>query len=147
MATAFDISNATLVKSYEGTNIEAIENNAHGMVFSANGLKMFTTGAAEQTVIQFSLSKPFDLRDKVTLDGELTLTDVTKLGGINFSNDGLKMFVTDWNDRGFKEFKLSCSFGVVKCHDPSTDVDDVSTTQSQTESAKKLIKHLSLIHI
>ena len=69
MATAFDISNATLVKSYEGTNIEAIENNAHGMIFSANGLKMFTTGAAEQTVIQFSLSKPFDLRDKVTLDG------------------------------------------------------------------------------
>ena len=141
MATAFDISNATLVKSYEGTNIEAIENNAHGMIFSANGLKMFTTGAAEQTVIQFSLSKPFDLRDKVTLDGELTLTDVTKLGGINFSNDGLKMFVTDWNDRGFKEFNLSCSFGVVKCHDPSTDVDDVSTTQSQTDGAKKLIKH------
>ena len=41
----------------------------------------------------------------------------------------------------FDEYNLSCSFGVVKCHDPSTDVDDVSTTQSQTESAKKLIKH------
>ena len=39
------------------------------------------------------------------------------------------------------EYNLSCSFGVVKCHDPSTDADDTSTTQSQTESAKKLIKH------
>ena len=122
-----------LVKSYEGTNIEAIENNAHGMIFSANGLKMFTTGAAEQTVIQFSLSKPFDLRDKVTLDGELILTDPGNLGGINFSNDGLKMFVTDYSDRGILEYNLSCSFGVVKCHDPSTDADDTATTQSQTE--------------
>ena len=44
LASAFDLSNATLVKSYEGTNIKAIEKHAHGMVFSANGLKMFTTG-------------------------------------------------------------------------------------------------------
>ena len=50
------------------------------------------------------------------------------------------MFVTDWGDRGVYEYNLSCSFGVVKCHDPSNK-DDVATTQSQTESAKKLIKH------
>ena len=36
---------------------------------------MFTTGNAEDTVLQFSLSTPFDLRGKVTLDGELILTD------------------------------------------------------------------------
>ena len=51
------------------------------------------------------------------------------------------MFVTDFGDRGIREYNLSCSFGVVKCHDPSTDADDTATTQSQTESAKKLIKH------
>ena len=51
------------------------------------------------------------------------------------------MFVTDFGDRGVREYNLSCSFGVVKCHDPSTDFDDTATTQSQTESAKKLIKH------
>ena len=51
------------------------------------------------------------------------------------------MFVTDWGDRDVYEYNLSCSFGVVKCHDPSEDNDDTATTQSQTESAKKLIKH------
>ena len=63
---------------------------------------MFTTGDHEKTVIQFSLSTPFDVRGKVTLDGELILTDPSKLGGINFSNDGLKMFVTDFGDRGIR---------------------------------------------
>ena len=141
LTSAFDLSNPTLVKDYDGTNIKAIEFFAHGMVFSANGLKMFTTGGKESTVLQFSLSTPFDLRGKVSLDGELILTDPGNLGGINFSNDGLKMFVTDYSDRGILEYNLSCSFGVVKCHDPSTDADDTATTQSQTESAKKLIKH------
>ena len=141
MTSAFDISNATLLKSYEGTNIKAHERFAHGFVFSANGLKMFTTGNAEKTILQFSLSTPFDVTGKVALDGELILTDPSKLGAITFSNDGLKMFITDWGDRGVYEYNLSCSFGVVKCHDPSTDADDTATTQSQTESAKKLIKH------
>ena len=141
LTSAFDISNATLLKSYEGTNIKAHEKHAHGFVFSANGLKMFTTGNHEKTILQFSLSTPFDVRGKVALDGELILTDPSKLGAITFSNDGLKMFVTDWGDRGVYEYNLSCSFGVVKCHDPSTDADDTATTQSQTESAKKLIKH------
>ena len=141
LTSAFDLSNPTLVKNFDGVNIKGIERFAQGLVFSANGLKMFTTGDAEDTVIQYSLSTPFDLRGKVTLDGELILPGLNRLGGINFNNDGLKMFVTDFGDRGIREYNLSCSFGVVKCHDPSTDVDDVSTTQSQTESAKKLIKH------
>ena len=141
LTSAFDLSNPTLVKNFDGINIKAIERFGQGLVFSANGLKMFTTGDGEDTVIQYSLSTPFDLRGKVTLDGELILPGLNKLGGINFNNDGLKMFVTDFGDRGIREYNLSCSFGVVKCHDPSTDVDDVSTTQSQTDGAKKLIKH------
>ena len=141
LTSAFDISNATLIKSYEEANIKAHEIYAHGFVFSANGLKMFTTGNFEKTLLQFSLSKPFDVTGKVTLDGEIILTGFNRLGGINFSNNGLKMFLTDWGDRGIREYNLSCSFGVVKCHDPSTDADDTATTQSQTESAKKLIKH------
>ena len=75
LTSAFDISNATLLKSYEGTNIKAHEKHAHGFVFSANGLKMFTTGNHEKTILQFSLSTPFDVRGKVALDGELILTD------------------------------------------------------------------------
>ena len=141
LTNAFDISNPILVKSYSEANIKAFEAFAHGMVFSANGLKMYTTGAKEQTILQFSLSRPFDLTGRVDVDGELILTGVTSLSGINFSNDGLKMFVTDHGTRGVLEYNLSCSFGVAKCHDPSTDADDVATTQSQTESAKKLIKH------
>ena len=141
LSSAFDLSNPTLVKNFDGINIKAIERFGQGLVFSANGLKMFTTGDGEDTVIQYSLSTPFDLRGKVTLDGELILPGLNRLGGINFNNDGLKMFVTDFGDRGIREYNLSCSFGVVKCHDPSTDADDTATTQSQTESAKKLIKH------
>ena len=47
----------TLVKNYEGTNIKAHESFAQGFIFSANGLKFFTTGDNEDTILQFSLAQ------------------------------------------------------------------------------------------
>ena len=147
LSSSYDLSNPTLVKEYVGHNsdLNSIEDKAQGLEFSSDGTKMFLTGDNEDTILEFSLSNPFDLTTTVTYDGEHIITDVTSLGAITFSADGSKMIVADWNnsadDRGVYQYDLTCGFGVVKCIDPTKNKDDVASVESQSEGAKKLIQH------
>ena len=146
LASSFDLSNPTLVTEYVGhnSNLNSIEDHAQGLEFSSDGTKMFITGNDEDTILEFSLSNPFDLSANVTYDGEHIVTDVVELGAITFSSDGSKMIVADWKNsdaRGVFQYDLTCGFGVVKCIDPTANKDDVASIESQSESAKKLIQH------
>ena len=149
---AFDLSNPTLSATYDrGGSLNNINTFSQGMTFSFDGSRMFLTGSKElggmgQDVQQFTLSSPFDLSKPVTYDGKINVTtQIEKLSGIAFSSNGMKMFLTDWaNDedqRGVYEYDLTCSFGPVKCINPSKNKDDVATIESQSESAKKLMKN------
>ena len=123
----------------------SIEAFSQGLEFSSDGSKMFITGNKEDTILEFSLSNPFDLTATVTYDGEHIVDEVHSLGGITFSSDGSKMIVTDFNNadanRGVYQYDLTCGFGVVKCIDPTANKDDVASIETQSESAKKLIQH------
>mgnify|MGYP001182498047 CR=1 FL=1 len=146
LASSFDLSNPTLVTEYVGhnSNLNSIEDHAQGLEFSSDGTKMFITGNAEDTILEFSLSNPFDLSANVTYDGEHIVTDVVDLGAITFSSDGSKMIVADWKNsaaRGVFQYDLTCGFGVVKCIDPTANKDDVASVESQSEGTKKLIQH------
>ena len=146
LASSFDLSNPTLVTEYVGhnSNLNSIEDHAQGLEFSSDGTKMFITGNDEDTILEFSLSNPFDLSANVTYDGEHIVTDVVDLGAITFSSDGSKMIVADWKNsaaRGVFQYDLTCGFGVVKCIDPTANKDDVASVESQSEGAKKLIQH------
>ena len=146
LSSSFDLSNPTLVTEYVGHNsdLNSIEDYAQGLEFSSDGTKMFITGNAEDTILAFSLSNPFDLTATVTYDGEHIVTDVVDLGAITFSSDGSKMIVADWKNsaaRGVFQYDLTCGFGVVKCIDPTANKDDVASVESQSEGAKKLIQH------
>ncbi len=146
--SAYNLSNATLEKQYTGTaseTLKEIEQYAQGMAFSADGTKMYLTGDKEDNVVEFTLSTPFDLSD-VTKEGAYSVAgEITKMSGIAFSADGLKMFITDFSngasDKDVTEFDLTCGFGVIKCIDPTANKDDVASVESQSEGAKKLIQH------
>ncbi len=146
--SAYNLSNATLEKQYTGTaseTLKEIEQFAQGMAFSADGTKMYLTGDKEDNVVEFTLSTPFDLSD-VTKEGAYSVAgEITKMSGIAFSADGLKMFITDFSngasDQDVTEFDLTCGFGVIKCIDPTANKDDVASVESQSEGAKKLIQH------
>ncbi len=147
LSSSFDLSNPTLIKEYKGhnNNLNSIEDFAQGLEFSSDGSKMFITGNKEDTILEFSLSNPFDLTATVTYDGEHIVTDVEQLGAITFSADGSKMFVADWNnsndDRGVYQYDLTCGFGVIKCIDPTANKDDVASVESQSDATKKIIQH------
>ena len=147
--SAYDLTNATLVKEYTGTaskTLKDIEGFAQGMAFSADGTKMYLTGDKEDKVHEFNLSTPFDLSNVTKVSGSYSVAgEITKMSGIAFSADGLKMFITDFSngddDKDVTEFDLTCGFGVVECIDPTANKDDVASIETQSESAKKLIQH------
>ena len=147
LSSSFDLSNPTLTTDYIGHNgdLNSIEDFAQGLEFSSDGSKMFITGNNEDTILEFSLSNPFDLTATVTYEGEYIVNDVVELAAITFSTDGSKMIVADWKNtdatRGVYQYDLTCGFGVVKCIDPTANKDDVASIESQSESAKKLIQH------
>ena len=147
--SAYDLTNATLVKEYTGTaskTLKDIESFAQGMAFSADGTKMYLTGDKEDKVHEFNLRTPFDLSNVTKVAGSYSVAgEITKMSGIAFSADGLKMFITDFSngadDKDVTEFDLTCGFGVVECIDPTANKDDVASIETQSESAKKLIQH------
>ena len=147
--SAYNLTNATLVKEYTGTaskTLKDIEGFAQGMAFSADGTKMYLTGDKEDKVHEFNLRTPFDLSNVTKVAGSYSVAgEITKMSGIAFSADGLKMFITDFSnggsDKDVTEFDLTCGFGVVECIDPTANKDDVASIETQSESAKKLIQH------
>ena len=144
----YNLSNPTLQKQSTGTSdttFEAIEDSPKGFAFSSDGSKMFMTGRERDKVQEFNLSTPFDLSSVSKTDAYGISGQIVDVGGISFSNDGLKMFVLDAdNDAANKdvnEYNLTCGFGVINCIDPTANKDDVASIETQSESAKKLIQH------
>ena len=150
LSSPFDLTNITLVTEYLGPNGQRSLNNdvgsfAQGLQFNPDGTKMYITESKGENIGEFTLSSPFDLTGNVTFEGVYSASDeIDDLAAIIFNDDGMKMYLMDWKNgdtRGVHEYSLTCSYGVIKCLDPSTNKDDVATIQSQNESSKKLIKH------
>ena len=144
----YNLSNITLQKQSTGTSdrtFSTIENQPSGFTFSSDGSKMFITGTKKDKVQEFNLSTPFDLSSVSKTNAYDISNEIDSVGGISFSNDGLKMFVLDSKNnaanKDVNEYDLTCGFGVIKCIDPTANKDDVASAESQSEAAKKLIQH------
>ena len=144
----YNLSNITLQKQSTGTSdktFSTIESQPMGFTFSSDGSKMFITGTKKDKVQEFNLSTPFDLSSVSRTSGYDISNEIVAVGGISFSNDGLKMFVLDSNldaaNKDVNEYDLTCGFGVINCIDPTANKDDVASIETQSETTKKLIQH------
>lgn len=94
MSTAWDLS----FLSYTGNtfSVSSQESSARGLAFNPDGTKMYVIGQTNNTIYQYSLSSAWDITtasyDSVSVDlsGTVTLSE-----NLSFSNDGLKVFVSD----------------------------------------------------
>ena len=144
----YNLSNITLQKQSTGTSdktFSTIESQPMGFTFSSDGSKMFITGTKKDKVQEFNLSTPFDLSSVSRTSAYDISNEIVAVGGISFSNDGLKMFVLDSNlnaaNKDVNEYDLTCGFGVIKCIDPTANKDDVASIETQSEATKKIIQH------
>ena len=107
LSTAFDASTLTHV---DATSVSAQESFPTGMAFSNDGLKMFVVGSNGDEINEYTLSTAFDA-------STLTHVDATSVSGrdglphgIEFSNDGLKMFIIGGTNDSIYEYTLSTAF-------------------------------------
>ena len=142
LSAPFDLTNPILERTHSG--LEEFNLFEQGLAFSSDGTKMFISGNKDPDVInEFTLSTPFDLSN-VKHNGPYNVSgDITHVSAISFSNDGTKMFLTDFNsgDRLVLEYDLNCGFGVIECIDPTSNKDDVAMVEAQSESSKQIIQH------
>ena len=111
LTSAFDVSTATF------SGLFNFNGNSYSVKFNKDGTKMFTisfwgTGAA---VKEFLLSTPFDI---TSIPGDGTTPETTfnfktfdnNPYGLDFNNDGTKMFVTGNDGDDINEFSLNVGF-------------------------------------
>ena len=111
LTTAYDISTCTYHSDVNidtdalqnGTNIgdrsTGNKNNLQGMFITNDGTKMFLTmndrgGAALQSIKQYSLSTPYDLSTLTLASSTAILLQGQNPFGLDFSNDGKRLFQT-----------------------------------------------------
>ena len=105
------------------------ESNPNGIAFNGTGTKMFIVGSEQNTVHQYSLPTPGTLTGE-TYDGDDESLDVsaqtTSPFSIEFSDDGMKLFVLGNLDNEIFQYDLTAPYDVSTgvYNDVSFDLSD-----------------------
>lgn len=115
LTTAFDVSTATHAGTSEELVVSGQELNPQGLAFNNDGTKLFIVGNIDDAVVEYSLSRAFDV-STATYAGALEELSVagqdTDPRDIAFNDDGTLLFVLGANDDRVVEYSLSVAFDV-----------------------------------
>ena len=122
-----------------------------GFGLSSDGKKMFVMKAtvfgtmdnSQNLIDEYSLTNAFNISG-ITLNGTYNSShsDDEQISALVFNKSGSKLYYANFADGDeVRQFSLPCSYGVIKCIDPTDDEDDVASVEVQSEVSKKLIQH------
>lgn len=127
LSTAWDITTA----SDDGVNISVLsqEGTVRAVAFSNTGTKMYVVGNSADRVFQYTLSTAWDVSsasyDSVSFS--IGAQDSVPLG-LNFSNDGTKMYVAGNSNDDVFQYTLSTAYDVsTASYDSALDVSSLDT--------------------
>ena len=109
LSTAFDVSTA----SYDSVsfNVGGTMSGPFDVTFNSNGTKMYILAFGTDAIYQYTLSTAFDLStisyDNVSFS--VTSQDTTPRG-LDFNNDGTKMYVVGDTNNSIYQYSLSTAF-------------------------------------
>ena len=104
LSTAFDVSSATHVDTF------GVPGNPTAIKFNGDGTKMYVVGV-ESVLKQYTLSTGFDLSSTITGPVSVNLTDTDDdVFGLDFNNDGTKVFIAGNENDSIYSFTLSTGF-------------------------------------
>ena len=110
LSTPFDASTLRFVNA---TSIEDQERFPQGMAFSNDGYKMFVIGKIEASVVEYTLSAPFDASTLRFVDATSISLYESVPTDIAFSNDGARMFVLGSDVADINEYALSSIYPII----------------------------------
>ncbi|MEM6298190.1 MAG: LamG-like jellyroll fold domain-containing protein, partial [Bacteroidota bacterium] len=131
--TAFDITGGV---TYEASfSVSAQESESSGIEFSDDGIFMFITGSDGQDINQYKLTTPFDISSGVTFTTSFSVaTEESSPRDIDFSDDGLKMFIIGDDIEEINQYDLSpnANINLVSPPSPAFGLVDVGTSATLT---------------
>ena len=131
LAAAFDVSTASFVDAF---SVRSEDTNPTGVAFSADGTKMFVTGAGGHDVNEYALAAAFDVSTASFVDAFSVSSEDTVPTGVAFSADGTKMFVVGNQNDNVYEYALSSAFDITLTGAPP-DTTAPTPTISSTAGA------------
>ena len=127
LSTAWDINSATL----DASSLSIGAGTQRGVIFKSDGSRFWWVDISNDRVYQYSLTVPWSLTGGFSSDGWYDTTGDSVLSpvDISFSNDGLKLFVTDLILNAIVEYDLGTAWDVTGTVTLSANSGDVSTQQ------------------
>ena len=112
LSSAFNVLGSA---AYNGVFSVASENiEPSGMVFNADGTKMYVVGPEEDEVNQYTLTTAFDVTGTVTHNGAFNnAPQETSVQGITFNADGTKMYLVGVSGDDVNQYTLTTAFNVL----------------------------------
>ena len=135
VSTGFDLSNVSY--SNNSYSISSQENYPTDIKFNNDGTKMFAIGIDGDDVNEYTLSSPFDLTSTITHLGSFDISSQETFPyGLEFNNDGTKMYVVGVDGDDVNEYTLASPFSLINVTgEHSGDVIDTSSSSNSDSDA------------
>lgn len=85
--------------------------NYSSMTFNNDGSRIFITTGFDR-VYQLITGTPYDISSGISFGDNLLLTEETRLTGLEFSHDGMKMFVIGTTSNAVNQYDLGAAFDI-----------------------------------
>jgi len=110
LTSAFDVVTSTIM--FETTfSVGGEQGLVEGITFSNDGTQLFVTGRSGDDIDVYELDTAFDLSDTVTSAGTVSITTESQQPqSIEFSPDGLQVYVVDGDDDEINVYTLTSPF-------------------------------------
>ena len=114
LSTAWDSSTASYSNtSLDITTVHSANSAPHGIMFSKDGTKLYTTDYTADKVHQYSLSTAYDLSSTVTHDGDYGSSSLFQQpGDIYVNRKGTHIYIPDVNAEVIREIVMSTALDI-----------------------------------
>ena len=111
LSTAFDLSTASYSNTSFSTSNE--DTSVYDMVFNGDGTKMYTLGATNDSVFQYSLSTAYNVGTSTYDSVSFSVSSQeTTPQGFRFNSDGTKLFVLGQGSSTIFQYSLSTAYDI-----------------------------------
>ena len=130
----FNVDNASYLQTKD---INSPVTTPEGLIFSADGTKMFIADNQSKKIEEFSLTTAWDISTASDNESEYTISDggSNDIEDIAFNHDGSKMFVVERADDKILEYRLGSPYDVSAAVDLNDDLDITDDTENPEDIA------------
>lgn len=96
LSTAWDVSTASYAS--KSLNVSAVGGNPRAFFFKPDGLTLFGSGLADNTIIQYNLSTAWDISTATVTAISYTPSETTQITAFVFKDDGTKLYIHNGGD-------------------------------------------------